>query len=231
MSNKLKRPFVFTCTGMSLDGKISNSKRECCPISADDNRDMLYDSRVRADAVMIGGKTLFYDDSSLTVKSRGRQLKRLKGGKTKEPVKVAVITDANKIKLGGDFLTKGQARKIIFTTSETNKKTIKILKKQGCKLFVFGQNKVDLKRALKQLYKLGIRSLMVEGGGELIFSLLRDNLVDEISLKIGDLIIGGRNSPTLVDGEGFKFGQSKKVNLIQIKRKGNCLILKYKVIK
>lgn len=49
-----KRPFVFLCTGMSLDGKLSNYKKECVPISSDDDRDMLYDMRVFADAAMVG---------------------------------------------------------------------------------------------------------------------------------------------------------------------------------
>ena len=51
-----------------------------------------------------------------------------------------------------------------------------------------GDKRVNLKKALETLYGLGVKKLLVEGGGELIFSLLKDNLVDEINLKIGNLI-------------------------------------------
>jgi len=44
---------------------------------------------------------------------------------------------------------------------------------------------------------------MVEGGGELIFSLFEAGLVDELRLFVGPKIIGGRDAPTLADGEGF----------------------------
>jgi len=44
---------------------------------------------------------------------------------------------------------------------------------------------------------------MVEGGGELIFSLFEAGLVDELSVYVGSSIIGGRDAPTLADGNGF----------------------------
>jgi 2,5-diamino-6-(ribosylamino)-4(3H)-pyrimidinone 5'-phosphate reductase len=44
---------------------------------------------------------------------------------------------------------------------------------------------------------------MVEGGGEVIHSLFAAGLVDELSVYVGSLIIGGRDAPTLVDGDGF----------------------------
>ena len=93
------------------------------------------------------------------------------------------------------------------------------------------QQKVNLKKSLEKLYSLGIKSVMVEGGGELIFSLLKDDLVDEINLKIGDLILGGRTAPTLCDGDGFTGITAKQVKLVDLKRKQNYLTLKYKVIK
>jgi len=44
---------------------------------------------------------------------------------------------------------------------------------------------------------------MVEGGGELIFSLFEAGLVDDLTVYLGNTIIGGRDAPTLADGEGF----------------------------
>jgi len=44
---------------------------------------------------------------------------------------------------------------------------------------------------------------MVEGGGELIFGLLEEALVDELFVYVGPKVIGGRDAPTLADGDGF----------------------------
>ena len=132
-----KKPFVFLCTGMSLDGKLSNYKKECSPISSDDDREFLYDHRIIADAVMIGGNTLKLDDSGLTVKSPERQNKRIKLGKPKEPMKVSVILDASDLKTSGDFFDKGSGEKVIFTTRKTSENKINEIKKKA-KVFVLG---------------------------------------------------------------------------------------------
>lgn len=228
---KEKKPFVYLCTGMTLDGKISTAKRAVdSRISADDDRNFLYDYRIPCDAIMMGGRTILLDNPSLTVKSRERQKRRLALGKTREPIKVGIVSDISKLKTDGDFFNKGDAKKIIFTTRRSPISKIKKLE-NICSIYVFGKQKVDLKRTLAKLFELGIKSVMVEGGGELIFSLLKDDLVDEINLKIGDLILGGRNAPTLADGDGFTGKTAKQVKLINIKREINCLMLKYAIKK
>ena len=50
---------------------------------------------------------------------------------------------------------------------------------------------------------MGIHRVMVEGGGTLIAGLIEEGLVNEIYTFIGNIIIGGKDSPTFTDGEGF----------------------------
>ena len=230
MPRNPKLPFVYLCTGISLDGKISTAKRTQMRITADDDKNFLYDLRVPCDAIMMGGRTVILDDPGLTVKSVKRQKQRLALGKTMEPVKIGIVSEISKLKTNGDFFNRGDAKKIIFTTERSPKSKIDSLKKIA-QIYVYGKQKVNLKMALAKLYTLGIKSIMVEGGGELIYSLLKDNLVDEINLKIGDLILGGRVAPTLCDGEGFSGLTAKQVELVSLKRKNSCLMLKYKVVK
>lgn len=223
-----KRPFVFLCTAMSLDGKLSTFERKQAEIATDDDKEMMYKCRIKADAVMVGGRTLFLDDPGLTVKTEERQKERLKLGKTNDPFKVAVVSDISNLNTGGDFFNRGDTKKIIFTTAQSPKDKIEELRKV-CDVYVYGEKKVDLKKALSKLSELGVKSLMVEGGGELLFSLFKYNLVDEINLKIGNLILGGRDAPTLADGAGFTQEQAKRVKLIDLERKENYLIFKYKL--
>jgi len=117
-----KRPFVFLCTGMTLDGKISTFQRKQVDIAQNDDWEFLQKHRVIADAVMVGGRTLLSDDPSLLVKPPKRERQRIKLGKTPQPTKVAIIADANSLKTTGDFFDKGKAEKIIFTTKLTSEK-------------------------------------------------------------------------------------------------------------
>lgn len=227
-SKNIKRPFVFLSTAMTLDGKISSYKKEEILVSINDRKEMGYKHRIVADAVMVGGNTLLQDDPTLLVKTKQRQRQRIKSGKPPEPIKVGVVSNAEKLKLKGDFLDKGDTLKVIFTTAQTSKKKIGQLKKKA-KVYVLGKDMVNLKKAMNILYGLGVRKLMVEGGGALIFSLLKDGLVDEINLKIGNLILGGKGSATFVDGKGFDALNAKKVKFIKLTRKPDCLILKGKI--
>ncbi len=61
---------------------------------------------------------------------------------------------------------------------------------------------------------MGIRRLMVEGGGTLNFELLRLGLVDELSLFIAPVIFGGASAPTPAAGEGFARDQALALELV-----------------
>lgn len=230
MDKKLKKPFVFLCTGMSLDGKLSNFKKEQIEIANNDDKEMLYSCRIKADAIMVGGNTLTQDDPKLTVKKRERKNKRISLSKSSEPIKIGIISNANKLKTSGYFFDVGQSEKIIFTTPRTSKKKIEEIKKKAT-VYVVGKDKVDLKKTMEIVYNYGVKKLMVEGGGELIFSLLREKLIDEINLKVGNLLIGGRSSITFVEGNGFDKISAVKTKIFNVIKKPNYLILKAKVIK
>ncbi len=131
----MKKPFVYLCTGMSLDGKIATYNKKQSEIATDDDKEMMYECRIKADAIMVGGRTLLSDNPALTVKTEERQNERLKLGKTKEPWKVAVISDATNLKLLGDFFSKGETKKILFVTERTQKEKIENLKKI-CEVYI-----------------------------------------------------------------------------------------------
>jgi 2,5-diamino-6-(ribosylamino)-4(3H)-pyrimidinone 5'-phosphate reductase len=71
---------------------------------------------------------------------------------------------------------------------------------------------------------------MVEGGGEVIFSLFEAGLVDELTVFVGSLLIGGREAPTLADGEGFTDRESfPDLRLAGVDRLDDGVVLSYDV--
>ncbi|MFC6736019.1 dihydrofolate reductase family protein, partial [Halolamina salina] len=74
----------------------------------------------------------------------------------------------------------------------------------------------------------GLERLLVEGGGELIFSLFAADLVDRLTVYVGSVVIGGRDAPTLADGEGFTDPDSfPELSLTDVERLDDGVVLTY----
>jgi len=84
---------------------------------------------------------------------------------------------------------------------------------------------------MENLYAIGIKKLMVEGGPTILWNILKDQLVDEIKIIHLPILIGGRDAPSLVEGEGIKdlsdifFAKLKGVRVL-----GKDLLTEYKII-
>jgi 2,5-diamino-6-(ribosylamino)-4(3H)-pyrimidinone 5'-phosphate reductase len=118
----------------------------------------------------------------------------------------------------GDFLTAGPARVVIFTTSQTSKDQLERLRSGGAEVHILGDLQVNLIDALETLYQVGIRRLMVEGGGTLNFELLRLGLVDELMLYVAPLVFGGFSAPTLAAGAGLVRDQAIPLDLVDVEK-------------
>ena len=207
------RPLVLINTAITADGKIDTVERKGAPISSPSDIERVDRLRAESDAIMVGGRTLLQEDPKLTVKSPMLRAQRLERGLDENPMKVGVITrildpqaeeeQRKGIRSDGNFLNFGPARVVIFTTEQTDKTQISRLQERGATVFTLGRHRVDLGEALRCLRELGVKRLMVEGGGTLNAELLRLKLVDEVHLYIAPLIFGGDTAPTLVDGTGL----------------------------
>lgn len=195
------RPFVFINVAVTADGKMDTFERKGARISSETDKLRVLRMRAEADAVMVGGHTLLDEDPKLTVKTDQLRQERISRGQAENPIKVGVVTQAN-LQLDGNFMTAGPARRVIFTTSQTSPQQVSVLLELGAEVYVIGEKKVDLSLALETLYSLGVRRLMVEGGGSLNYELLRQGLVDELFVYIAPKIFGGQFAPTLAAGEG-----------------------------
>jgi 2,5-diamino-6-(ribosylamino)-4(3H)-pyrimidinone 5'-phosphate reductase len=223
----MNRPFVFINVAMTVDGKIDTFARKGAAISSPRDKQRVDQLRAESDAVLVGGKTLLDENPKLTVKSEALRTERVARGLAPNPIKVGVVTKAN-IEPDSAFLRAGPARVVIFTTHQTSKDRLALLRSQGVDVYTDDQAKVNLKAALATLKKLGINRLMVEGGATLNFELLRLGLVDEILVCVAPLIFGGESAPTLAAGSGFERSAAIPLKLIHIERwDDGGVILKY----
>ncbi len=211
------RPYVILNVAMTADGKTDTAARRGASISSSYDMERVDRLRAQCDAIMVGGRTLLGDDPRLTIKSEALRAERVGRGLEENPIKIGVVTDAA-IRPDSRFLTAGPARIFIFSTCQTDAATLARLSAQGAKLFVTEGTRVDLKGALRRLKQLGVERLLVEGGGTLNEALLKDDLVDEISIYVAPLIFGGATAPTFVSGAGMDRDAAIPLNLTTIEK-------------
>jgi 2,5-diamino-6-(ribosylamino)-4(3H)-pyrimidinone 5'-phosphate reductase len=227
----MNRPYVIVNVAMTADGKIDSIARKGAAISSIPDKVRVDHLRASVDAVLVGGRTLLNEDPKLTVKSLALREERKALGLPENPAKVGVVSMAE-IKPDGEFMTAGPARRLIYTTSRTAPEQITRLKEIGTEVFVHDAERMELPAMLDSLYCLGIRKLLVEGGGTIISEFVRLGLVDELTIYIAPKIFGGASAPTLADGAGFSPEQAPGLKLISAEKfdtEGGVL-LRYKFI-
>ncbi|MUV86411.1 2,5-diamino-6-(ribosylamino)-4(3H)-pyrimidinone 5'-phosphate reductase [Natronomonas sp. CBA1123] len=216
---------VFVNAAVSADGKLSSRRREQIAISGEADFARVDRLRAEADAVMVGVGTVLADDPSL-VRHDEDHRRSVRGAEADPPARVVADsrcrTPADAAVLDGDRET------YVLTSEAAPTDRRDRLEAAGATLVVAGAERVDLPRAFDALEAEGIEQLMVEGGGELIFSLFEAGLVDECSVYVGNLVIGGREAPTLADGEGF-VDDFPELELDEVERMDDGVVLYWTV--
>ncbi len=190
-------PFVVMKIAASLDGKIATSRGESKWITGEDARRCVQELRWEADAVLVGINTVLKDNPRLTIRNNKRA-RRFPG----KPLRVVVDSRA-RTPLDAEVL-RGSAKTIVVTTRYADKVNIKALESKGAKVLVVGskKGKVNLIKLMKELGKLDIVNLLIEGGGEINASAFASCLVDKAVFFLAPRIIGGREAPPAVGGAG-----------------------------
>lgn len=225
----MNRPYTFINVAMTADGKIDTFERKGSAISSKRDKERVDQLRAAADGILVGGKTLLEEQPKLTVKSEALREGRIQRGLSPNPIKVGVATVAD-IPFESDFIKAGNARVVIFTTSQTSISQIEILRAHGVEVFVHDEPRVDLTKMMLTLKKIGVDHLMVEGGGTMNFELMRLGLVDELMIYIAPMIFGGTNAPTLADGFGLMQSHAVALKLQNIEtHEDGGILLRYKL--
>lgn len=190
-------PFVLLKIAISLDGKIATKTGDSKWISSEEARMHVHRLRDEVDATLVGIGTILRDNSRLTT--------RLRGKKGRDPLRI-VVDSLLKVPLRANiFMQESKAGNIIVTTKNVSSKRKKEVLKTGCKVLTvdsLGKNKVCLRKMLVELGKMGVSSLMIEGGAEIAGSALEEGIVDKINFFIAPKIVGGRFAPGPVGGKG-----------------------------
>jgi 2,5-diamino-6-(ribosylamino)-4(3H)-pyrimidinone 5'-phosphate reductase len=82
---------------------------------------------------------------------------------------------------------------------------------------------------MPRLKGFGINTILLEGGGNLNWGFIRNDLIDEIRLTVAPWIVGGKEAISLVEGIGFNtMSEAKRFDLVEMRNRNNYVILRYK---
>jgi 2,5-diamino-6-(ribosylamino)-4(3H)-pyrimidinone 5'-phosphate reductase len=204
---------------MTIDGKIATNIGDSTISSKQDLR-RLHRLRSSVDAIIIGISTVIVDNPRLTV----RLVKR--HGTT--PVRI-IVDSIGRIPLDSKILkSASKINTIVAVTKQASDERIDKIKNAGAIVIVAGTKTVDLKELFFILKKMGFNKILVEGGGELNWSILQLRIVNELMVTVAPIIVGGRTATTLVEGDGYeRISDGIKMELIKVSRQNNGEVVLY----
>jgi len=208
-----RRPFVLAKWAATLDGKIASASGESRWITgaAARQRALLY--REEYDAVLVGAGTVLADDPLLT---------RRLGKAGRRPHR--------RIVLDGRLRAPGSARifhepkgALVVTALARDHPRASRLAARGVAVWSLpGRGAaVSLPRLVARLAREGVSSLLVEGGGETLWSFFHARLVDRVAVFTAPKVLGGAAAPGGVGGPGFSLDRAVQLVEVEHERLGS----------
>lgn len=185
------RPFVTLKAGMTLDGRIATASGESQWITSKAQRRAARHLRRLFDGVLVGFETALQDDPLLLPQPR-----------TQRPYTRVVLDSYLRLPLNSQLVKSAGRHPVIVVGTAPGEVRRRALEARGVTVLVVESRggRVSLPAALSALFSRGLRSLMVEGGAEVLGSFVRERRFDEMVIFRAPLILGGRGSRGVVGG-------------------------------
>ena len=217
-----KLPFVTIKYAQTLDGRIATARGDSQWISSAPSLKFTHKLRAQHDAILVGAGTVIKDNPELTVRLvRGRNpLRIIVDSSLRIPPKSKVLQNLSRNKT------------IIATIKKASDPHFQKLTELGAEVITVAADKqenVDLKKLLKILAKRNISSILVEGGAQIITSILINDLANRMVTVIAPKILG-KGIEAVGDLKISNLDLAKILSIRKITRSGDDIILDSRLI-
>jgi diaminohydroxyphosphoribosylaminopyrimidine deaminase/5-amino-6-(5-phosphoribosylamino)uracil reductase len=215
-------PLVVLKMAATLDGKVAARDGSSRWITGQEARDEVHRMRGAADAIVVGAGTARADDPSLTVRDpeyRGRPVMR-------------VLVDAGGRVPATAGLFSNEAPTLVATTEAAPVGRRREWAEAGADVVVFDADgdEVPLEALFAHLGKRDVQLVMLEGGPTLAWSAVRDGLVDKLVLFLAPKLVGGRDAPGILGGEGVApIAEAMDLEILDVARVGHDIKVEARV--
>lgn len=191
---RTRRPFVLLKAALTLDGRIATATGESTWITSSAQRRAARRLRGFFDGVAVGIGTVLADDPLL-----------LPSPRRSRPFYRIVFDTHFKIPESSRLVKTARQGPVVVLCASFEPRKEARLRARGVRVLAVGvrRGRVSLPTGLEALRKLGILSLMVEGGSELLGSFLDERCFQEVALFRAPLLLGGGSLPAF-GGEGAR---------------------------
>ena len=188
------RPWVIAKWAMTLDGKIACHTGSSQWISGEASRAMVHQLRGRVDAILVGRGTANADDPLLTARPLG----------PRTATRIVLDSQASLSPKSKLIQTINVAPLLVAVTAKSPLENRQRLEDQGVEVLVLsGDNRQEqLASLLDELGRRQMTNLLVEGGGEVLGTLLDLQAIDEVHAFVAPKLVGGATAPGPVAGQG-----------------------------
>ncbi len=169
-------PFVTLKFAQSIDGRIATRNGNSRWISSPESLKLSHKIRAVTDSVLIGNETLGMDNPQLTTRL----------AKGPNPIRI-LLSASGRVARRRTMFTNGAAPTYVATATNSNLKqsgNLKIIRVKNSK------SGLDLKDLLSKLGKMGIVTLLVEGGSQVLTSFIKQRMADRVMVFIAPIMIG-----------------------------------------
>lgn len=190
----MKRPFTTLFMLSSLDGKISTGASD----ALDMDRDL-----PQIDGVKEGLAQYYKIEQTTDLWSLNTGRVQAKMGVNEKPFPAKgpvsfVLVDSRHLTEHGVRYFCALSQKFVLITTNPHHPAFGV---RADNLFVILQEKLSLKKALTDLWaQYGCERLTIQSGGRLNGLFLSEKLIDAVDVVIAPLLVGGKDTPTLIDG-------------------------------
>ena len=226
----VERPFVCMNMAMTADGKITSAAREYPGFTSRHDRVTMDRIRAEADAVLVGAGTLRADDPPLQIRDEEMRAYRRSLGKPEGLWNVVLTASAAIDPDSRFFRDERAAGRIVATVDGAPAGRVEALARRA-EVWRVGRDRVDLQELLRRLRARGVGRLLVEGGGETNWEVVRGDLLDELYVTVVPALLGGRDAPTLLEGEGLSVDARRRLSLLAIERRDDEIYLRFRVVR
>ena len=230
-----KNPYVLMKYAMTMDGKIAAKTGASRYVSGEESRAEVQRLRNEYKGIMVGIGTVLADDPMLNCRIEGGRnpIRIVCDSRLRIPENSKLVNTAKDIETV--VITADPQRKRVEITIDdlqdtemSGEKKMRVLLDKGVKILNYpssGGSQVNLKEAVAALGKMGIDGILLEGGGTLNESMLKEDLVQEMRIFLAPKVFGGKaKSP--VEGIGVNEpSEAKRFIWKDVKKIGKDLMI------
>lgn len=210
------RPFLHLKLAMSLDGKIATRTGNSKWITGEASRRRVHELRHEYDAILVGAGTVAADDPLLTDRS----------GKPRHlPLRRIVLDESLRLPTNARLAASArEAPVMVFAGPEASAEKCEKLRAAGVEIVTDEGNGRELLTVLDALGRRSVQSLLVEGGATIAGKFIDANLINKVTFFLAPIIIGGRDAPGAIAGEGIEqLAKAVRLRNLEIIRRGDDL--------